>query len=136
MPRGDRTGPSGMGPMTGRGVGYCRGYGMPGYSNPVPGRGLGMGWGRRRGGGRGWRHRYYATGLPGWARFGYAPTWDAPPAWGPPPMWGPPPAPAYGPNYAPPAPEQEIDFLRDQAEWLSQQLEAISQCISELEQEE
>ena len=24
MPQGDRTGPRGMGPMTGRGMGYCR----------------------------------------------------------------------------------------------------------------
>lgn len=27
MPRGDRTGPMGMGPMTGRGAGYCGGFG-------------------------------------------------------------------------------------------------------------
>ncbi|NMC44151.1 MAG: DUF5320 domain-containing protein, partial [candidate division Zixibacteria bacterium] len=73
MPRGDRTGPAGMGPMTGRGLGYCAGFGMPGYMNPAPGRGFGMGFGRGRGfggGGRGWRHWYYATGLPGWMRFG------------------------------------------------------------------
>jgi hypothetical protein len=64
MPRGNRTGPAGMGPMTGRGLGYCAGYGAPGYANPAPGFGLGRdpGW---RGGGRGWRHQYYATG-PGW----------------------------------------------------------------------
>jgi hypothetical protein len=34
MPRGDRTGPAGMGPMTGRAAGYCAGYGTPGYMNP------------------------------------------------------------------------------------------------------
>jgi hypothetical protein len=38
MPRGDRTGPAGMGPMTGRAAGYCAGYGMPGYRNPYGGR--------------------------------------------------------------------------------------------------
>jgi len=38
MPRGDGTGPAGMGPMTGRAAGYCAGYGMPGYMNPIPGR--------------------------------------------------------------------------------------------------
>jgi hypothetical protein len=27
-----------MGPMTGRAAGYCAGYGMPGYMNPVGGR--------------------------------------------------------------------------------------------------
>ena len=34
MPRGDGTGPAGMGPMTGRAAGYCAGYNMPGYMNP------------------------------------------------------------------------------------------------------
>ena len=33
MPRGDGTGPGGMGPMTGRAAGYCAGYNMPGYMN-------------------------------------------------------------------------------------------------------
>ena len=75
MPRGDRTGPTGMGPMTGRAAGYCAGYPVPGYMNPGPRLGLGMRWGRG-GGGRGWRNMYYATGLPGWARFGYAGPWS------------------------------------------------------------
>ena len=34
MPRGDGSGPAGMGPMTGRAAGYCAGYGAPGYLNP------------------------------------------------------------------------------------------------------
>ncbi|MGB6837179.1 MAG: DUF5320 domain-containing protein [Dehalococcoidia bacterium] len=38
MPRGDRTGPVGLGPMTGRAAGYCGGYGMPGFMNPYGGR--------------------------------------------------------------------------------------------------
>ena len=42
MPRGDGTGPMGMGPMTGRGMGYCTGYAMPVYKNA----GFGMGRGR------------------------------------------------------------------------------------------
>ena len=52
MPRGDRTGPRGFGPRTGRGLGYCSGFSTPGYTK---GPGMGMGWGRgwRRGGG-GW----------------------------------------------------------------------------------
>jgi hypothetical protein len=124
MPAGDGTGPRGMGPMTGRGAGYCAGYGAPGYANPMPGRGFGLGWGRGGGWGRGrgWRHMYYATGLPGWARYGYAPA------------WGEPPAAAYGPYGAPPTPEQETEFLKSQAEMLKQELEAISQRIAELEQ--
>ena len=50
MPRGDGTGPQGMGPMTGRGAGYCAGYGVPGYMNSIGGGGLGRGFGRGRGG--------------------------------------------------------------------------------------
>ena len=51
MPGGDGTGPMGMGPMTGRAAGYCAGYAVPGFMNPIPGRG--MGWGRGMGFGRG-----------------------------------------------------------------------------------
>ncbi|MBT4482390.1 MAG: DUF5320 domain-containing protein, partial [Candidatus Latescibacteria bacterium] len=39
---GDGTGPAGLGPMTGRGAGYCAGYSVPGYQNTtVPRRGYG-----------------------------------------------------------------------------------------------
>ncbi|RKY23605.1 MAG: hypothetical protein DRP62_05580 [Planctomycetota bacterium] len=38
MPGGDRTGPAGMGPMTGRAAGFCAGYPVPGYMNPAMGR--------------------------------------------------------------------------------------------------
>jgi len=53
MPRGDKTGPAGQGSMTGRGMGYCAGYGVPGFMNSDFGfgRGFGRGWGR----GFGWR---------------------------------------------------------------------------------
>ncbi len=54
MPRGDRTGPGGAGPMTGRVAGYCAGYSVPGYMNPVGRYGRGWGRGRGRGFGRGW----------------------------------------------------------------------------------
>jgi hypothetical protein len=124
MPRGDRTGPAGMGSVTGRGVGYCAGYGAPGYANPEPGFGRGRGrgwWGASpawRGGGRGWRHSYYATGMPGWARYSYPPAW------------------AYGP-YGPPATEeQETELLKDQADVLKRELEAITQRLEELEKKE
>jgi hypothetical protein len=76
MPAGDRTGPRGIGPRSGRAAGYCAGFEMPGYANPGFGRGFGVGFGRGPGfggrgvGGRGWRHRSYATGRPGWLRFG------------------------------------------------------------------
>jgi len=133
MPGGDRTGPMGMGPMTGRAAGSCAGYNAPGYANAIPGRGFGRrgrrgggrGWG---GGGRGWRHMYYATGLPGWMRFG----WPAPQmaaAWGAGP-W------AYGAPAPGPMPrEQELQVLMDHAEALKAELDQISACIEELEKE-
>jgi len=81
MPWGDGTGPMGLGPMTGRGAGYCAGYPVPGYLNPwVPGRGW---WGRGRG--RGWG--FWATGLPGWARWGWGRGWAAPYAFPWAPYW-------------------------------------------------
>ncbi len=33
MPRGDGTGPNGMGPMSGRAAGYCAGFAQPGWTN-------------------------------------------------------------------------------------------------------
>jgi len=39
MPGGDRTGPTGAGPMTGRGAGYCNGFNRPGSFRPGIGRG-------------------------------------------------------------------------------------------------
>ena len=53
MPGGNGTGPAGMGPMTGRGAGYCAGYSTPGYTNPIAGGGFGRGMGRGGGFGRG-----------------------------------------------------------------------------------
>ena len=122
MPGGDGTGPAGLGPMTGRAAGFCAGYPVPGYMNPIPGRGF---WGWGRGGGRGWRHWYYATGLPGWARAGYGyPTWG--------------PAVPFYPFYAGPAaptmaPEQELTSLKQQAEYFQEALDEINKRIEELE---
>ena len=71
MPRGNGTGPMGRGPMTGRAAGFCAGNGRSGFENPASGRGCGFGYGRGMGGGfgRGFRNMFFATGLPGWARF-------------------------------------------------------------------
>ena len=121
MPGGDRTGPLGLGPMTGRAAGYCAGYSVPGYMNPIPGRGWGAGFGRGCGRGRGWRNWYRATGLPGWARAGYGY-----PAFG---GWAYPYAPA-------PTPQAEAELLREQAELLKQALEDIQNRISALEKAE
>jgi hypothetical protein len=80
MPWGDRTGPWGLGPMTGRAAGYCAGYPVPGYMNPIPGFGWGFGFGRGwgRGFGRGFR-RWLWT----YPWYGYQPPYTA-----------------YGPGYA------------------------------------
>lgn len=65
MPRGDRTGPMGAGPKTGRGMGYCGDYNQPSFVNQVAAFRCGFGFGRR-GAGHGWRHRFYASGIPNW----------------------------------------------------------------------
>lgn len=65
MPGGDQSGPMGAGPMTGRGMGRCAGYAAPGFAGAGQGRGMGRG---RGGYGRGFRNRWVATGVPGWAR--------------------------------------------------------------------
>lgn len=116
MPAGDRTGPWGRGPMTGRGAGYCGGHDAPGCAQPGPGRarGFGRGWGR--GHGRGYGRRC------GWH--------DGPgAAWGPPPVWG------YPRHAAPFTQEQEVADLKARAQWLTEQLEAIHQRLDELESE-
>ena len=41
MPAGDRTGPMGTGPRSGRGAGYCGGSEAPGNANFAGGRGRG-----------------------------------------------------------------------------------------------
>lgn len=103
----------GLGPMTGRAAGYCAGYTMPGFMNPMPGWGRGMGFGRRRGGGRGWRHQFYATGLPFWART---------------------PMPGFAvPVAAEPTVEYQAHILKTQAEQLEKSLEQIRSRIAELE---
>jgi len=52
MPRGDKTGPQGKGPKTGRGLGLCTGNKTGGSNNPqgrpMDGRGGGRGFRRRR----------------------------------------------------------------------------------------
>ena len=60
MPRGDRMGPNSLGPMTGRGMGFCAGYDTPGYMNPSSGYGreCGRGFGMRRGFGAGFGRGY------------------------------------------------------------------------------
>lgn len=104
MPRGDGTGPAGMGPMTGRASGMCAGFVMPGQMNQGYGRCFGMG----RGNGNGRRNWFHATGLPGWART--APYADAP------------------------TKQQELEILKGQAGQFEAALGNIRNRLQELEQ--
>ena len=115
MPRGDGTGPAGMDPMTGRAVGYCAGYNVPGYMNPVGGRmgmGFGRGFGRGSGLGRGWRFSGYPRPIP----YGTVPFGPFP----------------HGTNYSP---EQEAESLKMQAKLLEDEIAVIQKHLSELETE-
>jgi len=110
MPFGDRTGPAGLGPRTGRGAGFCGGFGVPGFMN----RGIGLGF-FGRGGGRGWRNWFYATGLTRWQR---ASLWPSP--WG----W---------PGSVSTAPEQEVAALKGVAKRLEDVLDGLRKRVEELE---
>ncbi len=62
MPRGDGTGPVGMGPMTGRAAGFCADFNAPGFMSQGAGRGFRGFW--RHGSGRGRRNRFCAPLYP------------------------------------------------------------------------
>ncbi len=112
MPRGDGTGPAGMGPMTGRGAGFYAGNGMPGFMNPGVGWGFGPRGGRGmfgRGGGRGRRNWFWATGLTGWQRAGIG--WPS----------------------SQPTAEQELGALRDQVKFMENGMKEAQERIRELE---
>jgi len=109
MPRGDGSGPAGMGPMTGRAAGFCAGYNAPGYMNPHGGR-MGAGFGRGRG--RWWGASYPAAGLGTWS----------------PPYGGYP----YAPSYST---DQEKEALQNQVKFFEDQLSALRERIEELEGE-
>ena len=107
MPGFDGTGPRGMGPMTGGGRGFCAYPG--GARRPFFGGSGGFG----RGGGRGWRNQYYATGLPGWQRWGFS----------------------AGNVDESASGDQERSWLQDQAAMLRKNLEDIECRLAELAQE-
>jgi len=95
--------------------------------NPIFGRGYFGYFGRGRGffgrgGGRGWRNWYYATGLTGWQR-----ALMRMPAFG---GWVYPALYPYGPEITP---KQEADILKNEATALKEQLEDIQSRIETLE---
>jgi hypothetical protein len=114
MPRGDRTGPAGMGPMSGRAAGYCARFDMPGFANRAWEGNLGAepGSSREKGssGGHGWRHRFWATGLPGWMRRN-----------------------SYHGFRQEMLPSSEKQLLKYQADILKSQLDMVKQRLNELD---
>ncbi len=124
MPAGDRTGPSGQGPMTGRRLGLCAGNELPGYGQPGwtyggMGRG-GMGMGRggmRMGMGRGGMGR----GRMGMGRGMYPP--GIPYA-------------GQGPYVPAPTKEQMVADLSRSKDYLQSQLESLTKELENLTKEE
>lgn len=104
MPGGDRTGPSGAGPMTGRRMGYCAGFEVPGSVYPGAPWVIGGGYGFR-GAPHGWHRGYRAFGWAGW--MGY-PGWQ-------------------------PTQDQTLEMLKAEAQSISAQLEGIQRRITEIE---
>lgn len=110
MPRFDRTGPAGMGPMTGWGRGRCTPYGRRLGRQAF---GAGFGWGGR---GRGWRHWNWGYGPPRWGRGGFAPFQE----------------PYYENFYTR---DEEMAILKEDSARLKEELNAIEQRLGELEAE-
>lgn len=109
MPGFNGMGPMGQGSMTGGGRGYCAvnlsGTGARGFA----GRGF---FGRGRG--RGNRNCFYATGLPGWMR-----AQKGMQAFG-----------GFGGNLSK---EDELSMLKNQADYLKAELEAVQARVQDLE---
>ena len=113
MPGFDGTGPGGGGSMTGWGRGYCN----PGASYRLERsgsrRGVDFGYGR----GRGYRHMFWQTGLPRWAR--RKADWSGS-------------GPYREPIYSQ---EDEVRMLKEEAETLKDDLNAIERRMNDLEAE-
>ncbi len=115
MPGFDGTGPRGQGPRTGGGFGFCP-PGADAYPYGAPMYGVGRG-GIPRGGGRGFAfgggRRRGGHGFGRWAAY--------------PPQYGP------QPGYV--TAEEELSVLKEQSQWMQDQLNQINQRISDLTSE-
>ncbi|MGD9044823.1 MAG: DUF5320 domain-containing protein [Desulfobacterales bacterium] len=111
MPGFDGTGPAGSGPMSGGGRGYCILSGSYNLRRPRLRQRTGFGYGR----GRGYRHIFWETGLPRWARGG-------------PSRWN-----QY--SGSPVSRKSEIEMLKGEAEALKEDLYAIQARVKDLESE-
>ncbi len=106
MPGFDRSGPMGAGPMTGRAMGRCNPNQTTGTPAFYGGYGRGMAFRRGRGGGFG-AGRGFRRG------FGMGYGWAGPVA----------------------APGNELDALKNEADFMKKSLEAINRRIEELQKE-
>ena len=91
--------------MTGRGAGFCAGYGVSGFTNPGYGAGGAFfGWRGRRGP----RNRFFATGGPEWQYFAGNPI-------------------PGGMSFSaqPETPQNELDVLKGQAQYLENGLKDL-----------
>lgn len=104
MPRFDGTGPLGQGSMTGGGRGRCVAGARPFVGHSFYGKGIG----------RGFRNCFYATGLPGWMRAQRGMQ-------------------ALGDFSGIMSKEEELVMLKEQTEFLEQELGAIKTRINDLE---
>ncbi len=122
MPFGDRSGPRGYGPQTGRGFGFCAGFHSPGYT-----KGPGMGRGYRRGPGFGGGFGG-GFGRRSGRRFSYG--WDDPYIEREPMYYG-----RAGP-YAEPTKEEESSYLNRLVESLENELKAVKARLTEVTKKE
>ena len=109
MPGFDGTGPAGGGPMTGRGLGFCA-TGRPFRGFPVWGR-----WPMRRGMGYRWGGRW------GWTPYPYGGMQSFTPG-------------AASPTSAM-SREEELRFLKEQADEMKEQLKYVEERMRDMERE-
>ena len=114
MPGGDRTGPLGCGPMSGRRLGFCAGYQVPGYENPRYGFGRGFGRNLGRGFGRG----YWGRGRSLWRGYPHQDPYDNP---------------MIQPQTV--SKEDEKAYLEDTAKNLEEEIKSIRKRIEEISKE-
>jgi hypothetical protein len=119
MPRGDRTGPDGLGPMTGRALGYCAGYDRPGFTQGYGGLGRAWGFGGGRGRGRGFGRGYGFAGYYGIGRRRLYRDYAYPPI-----------DPIYDSGYTH---DEALSRLREEEEAVNKELDALRKRIKELE---
>ena len=117
MPRGDRTGPNGMGQSTGRNLGYCSGYDSPGFTKGVPRGSAGYGFNRNYGLGRGLGR---GMGMNRGMRFNRGFNY---------PVYSNYPAPEY-------SAKEEAKFLESEVKTLTEQLKVLEARLSDLTNEE